>query len=78
MSIECICLGRYIFQGDEPDVPWSEKWLRLKETLIYFKSNILTGIAYYLIFITRLGFSLATVSISTYYKAFALTFIGKS
>eukprot|EP00094_Tigriopus_californicus_P006929 TCALIF_06671-PA protein Name:"Protein of unknown function" AED:0.04 eAED:0.04 QI:0/0.66/0.75/0.75/1/1/4/64/478 len=51
------------------------KWNRIKETLIYFKSNILPCKAYYFILFTRFAVVICTISLTTYYKAFALTFI---
>ena len=40
-----------------------------------YSSKILTRQEYYLLILTRLSFTILTFSISTYYKAFTLTFI---
>ena len=41
----------------------------------HFSRTVLTVREFYLLFLTRMGFTMITNSVPTYYKAFALTFI---
>ena len=49
---------------------------QVKKEMSLFKEHVLKRIEFYLLFCTRFGFNIVTTSMSTYYKAFALTFIG--